>query len=147
MYTKSGIVTNPLHIAWLLKLKHFKGWVDTRTISRDFSIVPIFLTFFSFEKGWTRPYRGQWQSILMSHLWLPLNNYSHFLYSGLQRSSTSDRPTVDWETLFEAAPISHPSGIRFRDFFEKIKRRGLHWFIIHCEFIVECGHDYHEENF
>lgn len=22
-----------------------------------------------------------------------------------------------------------------------------HWFIIHCEFIVECGHDYHEENF
>ena len=42
---------------------------QTRTISRDFSIVPIFLTFFfSFEKGWTRPYRGQWQSILMTHL-------------------------------------------------------------------------------
>jgi len=31
---------------------------------------------------------------------------------GLQRSSTSDRPTVDWETLFEAAPISHPSGMQ-----------------------------------
>ena len=28
---------------------------------------------------------------------------------GLQRSG-SDRPTVDWETLFEAAPISHPEG-------------------------------------
>jgi hypothetical protein len=30
---------------------------------------------------------------------------------GLQRSG-SDRPTVDWETLFEAAPISHPEGMQ-----------------------------------